>query len=228
MAATKSGNGYWLVAADGSVFTFGDAVAYNNGGPAVNKPIVAMEVTASGKGYWLVASDGSVFSFGDAHSYGGADSVPLNKPIVAMKRTRDGNGYWLVESDGRVLPFGDATEHSYGGAEDMGLTQPIVGMQPTESGDGYWLASANGNVYPFGDAATYGSTGSNTFTSPIVAIDGVPYTPLTVQSLAAVPAGADGGSPSAPPILPLALGVAAILVGAAGFRMFRGRIPIGL
>jgi len=30
MAATPSGNGYWFVAADGGIFTFGDAQFYGS------------------------------------------------------------------------------------------------------------------------------------------------------------------------------------------------------
>jgi len=71
MASTHDGGGYWLVAADGGVFSYGDAVFYGSmGGQTLNKPIVGMSVTPDGAGYWLVASDGGVFSFGDAAFYG--------------------------------------------------------------------------------------------------------------------------------------------------------------
>lgn len=66
-AVTPDGQGYWLVAADGGVFGFGDAGFFGSmGGKALAKPIVAMTSSPSGQGYWLVASDGGVFSFGDA------------------------------------------------------------------------------------------------------------------------------------------------------------------
>jgi hypothetical protein len=64
---TPSGNGYWLVASDGGIFAFGDAVFYGSTGAMhLNSPIVGMAATSSSNGYWLVASDGGVFSFGDA------------------------------------------------------------------------------------------------------------------------------------------------------------------
>ena len=67
MAVTPSTNGYWLVASDGGIFTFGDARFFGSmGGQRLNKPIVGMAATPDGGGYWLVASDGGIFSFGDA------------------------------------------------------------------------------------------------------------------------------------------------------------------
>ena len=59
MAATANGGGYWLVGADGGVFTFGDAAFYGSAGNLrLTRPVVGMAATADGKGYWLVASDG--------------------------------------------------------------------------------------------------------------------------------------------------------------------------
>jgi hypothetical protein len=125
--ASFSGKGYWLVASDGGVFSYGDAAFHGSAGALhLNKPIVGMATTADGKGYWLVASDGGVFSYGDATFYGSAGAVPLNKPIVGMATTADGRGYWLVASDGGVFSYGDATfVGSHGGSP---LNQPIVGM----------------------------------------------------------------------------------------------------
>ena len=42
MAATPDGRGYWLVASDGGVFTYGDAAFYGStGGMDLNRSIVA-------------------------------------------------------------------------------------------------------------------------------------------------------------------------------------------
>src|SRR4051812_13602930 len=71
MAARPDGNGYWLAASDGGVFTFGAARFYGSTGAIrLNQPIVGMASTRTGRGYWLVAADGGVFSFGDARFYG--------------------------------------------------------------------------------------------------------------------------------------------------------------
>ena len=59
MAATPSGNGYWIVDSDGGVFAFGDAGFYGSmGGVRLNAPVVGVAATADGHGYWLAASDG--------------------------------------------------------------------------------------------------------------------------------------------------------------------------
>ncbi len=139
LAATPDGRGYWLVASDGGVFSFGDAGF--SGSPAalrLNAPVVGMAATPDGRGYWLAARDGGVFDYGDAGFFGSAGSVALNAPVVGMAATPDGRGYWLVASDGGVFTYGDARYlGSLGGtAGPVG----VVGMAVTPDGGGYWLA----------------------------------------------------------------------------------------
>ncbi|HVM04125.1 MAG TPA: PQQ-dependent sugar dehydrogenase [Acidimicrobiales bacterium] len=167
MAATPSGNGYWLVAADGGVFAFGDAVFRGStGGTRLARPVVAMAPTPSGQGYRLVASDGGVFAFGDAVFRGSTGGLRLAAPVVGAASTPSGNGYWLVAADGGVFAFGDAVfRGSTGGTR---LAAPIVGMAATPSGGGYWLVAADGGVFAFGDAVFRGSTGALRLNRPIV------------------------------------------------------------
>jgi glucose/arabinose dehydrogenase len=173
MASTPSGAGYWLVAADGGVFTFGDArFLGSTGGTRLNQPIVAMSPTPSGGGYWLVARDGGVFTFGDAKFLGSTGALRLNQPIVAMSPTPSGAGYWLVASDGGVFTFGDA--RFLGSTGGTRLNQPIVAMSPTPSGTGYWLVARDGGVFTFGDARFLGSTGGTRLNQPIVAMSPTP------------------------------------------------------
>ena len=92
MATTLAGDqpsggvgGYWINAADGGVFSFGNAQFYGStGGMRLNQPVVAMASTHDAAGYWEVASDGGVFSFGDATFHGSTGSIRLNKPMVGM------------------------------------------------------------------------------------------------------------------------------------------------
>ena len=172
MASTPTGTGYWLVASDGGVFSFGDAQYYGStGGTVLNKPIVGMASTPTG-GYWLVASDGGVFSFGRAHYYGSTGGTVLNKPIVGMASTPTGKGYWLVASDGGVFSLGDA--QYYGSTGGTALNKPIVGMASTPTGGGYWLVASDGGVFSFGDAHYYGSTGGTALNKPIVGMASTP------------------------------------------------------
>ena len=108
MAATPDGGGYWLVASDGGVFSFGDAAFHGSTGNIhLNRPVVGMASSPSGNGYWLVATDGGIFSFGDATFLGSMGSHPLNRPIVGMASNHRG-GYWMVASDGGIFSFGNA------------------------------------------------------------------------------------------------------------------------
>ena len=156
LEATPTGDGVWVVAGDGGIFTFGDAAFHGSTGDLVlNKPIVGMAATTTGRGYWLVASDGGIFTFGDATFLGSTGDTVLNKPIVGMAATSTGKGYWLVASDGGIFTFGDAAFH--GSTGDIRLNQPITAMGRTPKGDGYWLLASDGGVFTFGNALFHGS-----------------------------------------------------------------------
>src|SRR6516164_8036134 len=84
MAATPDGKGYWLVAADGGVFRYGDAQFHGSTGAIhLNEPIVGAAPMPTGNGYWFTASDGGLFNFGDAPFQGAAASSPIGD-VVGM------------------------------------------------------------------------------------------------------------------------------------------------
>jgi hypothetical protein len=177
IAAASGTTGYWLVASDGGIFTFGDAGYYGStGGIVLNKPIVGMAPTPDGKGYWLVASDGGIFTFGDAGYYGSTGGIVLlNKPIVGMAPTPDGKGYWLVASDGGIFTFGDAGY--YGSEPSIGLSvENIVGIAPSPTGNGYWIEGSDGRVSAFGDASPEGSMLGTALNRPIVGFASISVT----------------------------------------------------
>ena len=165
--------GYWEVASDGGIFSYGGAQFYGSTGSLhLNAPIVGMAATPDDAGYWLLASDGGIFAFGDAVFYGSTGGTHLNAPIVAMTPTPDGGGYWLVASDGGIFSFGDAA--FYGSTGSLHLDKPIVGMASTIDGHGYWLVASDGGIFAFGDAAFFGSTGGLPLQKPIVAMTSAP------------------------------------------------------
>jgi len=84
-ASSAPTRGYWFVAGDGGIFSFGDATfAGSTGNLKLNQPIVGMAPTPTGRGYWFVAADGGIFSFGDAAFYGSTGNLRLNRSIVGM------------------------------------------------------------------------------------------------------------------------------------------------
>jgi hypothetical protein len=169
MATTPDGGGYWLVAADGGVFAYGDAMFYGSAGNlTLNSPVVGMATTPDGAGYWLVAADGGVFAYGDAMFYGSTGGLALAAPVVGMAATPDGAGYWLVGADGGVFAYGDAQFH--GAASGTPLAAPIVGIAATPNGGGYWLAGADGGVFNYGDAGFHGSLAGTALAWPISGI----------------------------------------------------------
>src|ERR1700722_4521461 len=67
MTPSPSGLGYWLVAQDGGIFSFGDALFHGSTGamPTVD-PAEKIVSTHSGNGYWVVDQNGTAYPFGDA------------------------------------------------------------------------------------------------------------------------------------------------------------------
>jgi uncharacterized protein YkwD/ribosomal protein L24E len=169
MASTPTGKGSWRVAADGGVFTSGDAKYYGSAGRLhLNQPIVGMAATPNGHGYWFVAKDGGIFSFGNAHFHGSTGHRHLNQPIVGMAASHSGRGYWLIARDGGIFSFGDA--HFYGSTGGRHLNQPIVGGAATPTGRGYWFVARDGGVFSFGDARFHGSVAKLNLAKPIVSM----------------------------------------------------------
>jgi hypothetical protein len=88
MAPTPDGGGYWLVASDGGIFSYGDAQFYGSTGAIhLAQPIVAMAAMPDGDGYWFSAADGGLFNYGSAPFSGSGVGTGLGQ-VVAM--TSDG------------------------------------------------------------------------------------------------------------------------------------------
>jgi hypothetical protein len=156
MAADPSTGGYWLVAADGGIFTFATPFHGSMGGHHLNSPIVGMAADPATGGYWLVAADGGIFTF-TAPFRGSMGGQHLNSPIVGMAADPATGGYWLVAADGGIFTFTAPFHGSMGGQH---LTSPVTGMAGTSDGGGYWLVAADGGVFAFGDATYSGSEGA--------------------------------------------------------------------
>ena len=88
MAADSATGGYWLVAADGGIFSFGGAPFDGSTGSIVlNRPIVGMEANETGTGYRFVASDGGIFDFGSSGFFGSSLPSVATQPETAPTPT---------------------------------------------------------------------------------------------------------------------------------------------
>ena len=86
IAATPDGQGFYVLATDGSVHAYGDAV--QRGDAALPHPAVAMAVTADGGGYWVFDANGCTQGFGDAATFSASVcGTKLNGPILDAAAT---------------------------------------------------------------------------------------------------------------------------------------------
>jgi hypothetical protein len=171
-AYEPTGLGYWTVAANGGVFTLGDAPFKGSAGALrLASPIVGMAATRSGQGYWLLGRDGGVFTFGDAPFFGSGVGEDPASPAVGIARTgfHTSPGYLIAHADGAVFAHvaGSVTRVA---APIRGLAAPVVGIAATPSEMGWYLAARDGGVFTFGDARFAGSLGAVRLAGPIVGI----------------------------------------------------------
>jgi hypothetical protein len=170
MVPSIDDNGYFMVAADGGVFAFGDAHFAGScpgiGGCAGSA--VAVMPDASGDGYWLVTSTGNIYTFGDAPYFG----APGRGTVTSAVPTPDGLGYWVLLADGQVFAYGDATSTGSPPAGAFGGLNAATAIFSTSDGAGYWVSSALGSVYNFGDAPSDGGMAGTHLNGAIIAATG--------------------------------------------------------
>jgi hypothetical protein len=137
MAATPSGNGYWLVARDGGIFSFGDARFFGSTGAMhLNAPIVGMAAAYTGAGYWLAARDGGIFSFGNAPFQGsGVGHISSLDQVIQITGLSHALGYRMLVTP---LPFNTPLlSVGSSGAAVVALQQHLLAL-------GYWIDGATG------------------------------------------------------------------------------------
>jgi hypothetical protein len=123
MARTASGQGYWFVATDGGIFSFGDAKFYGSTGALkLNRPVVGMAAAP----YSPVTAPDFVFTLSGTREVSASASAtgdPDGDGIVFMDFTDDELCY-TIEVDGITLPPTAAHIHEApeGVAGDVFLT----------------------------------------------------------------------------------------------------------
>jgi hypothetical protein len=165
---TADGGGYFMVAADGGVFAFGDA-KFEGSCPAIggcSGTAVAVMPDASGDGYWLVTAAGNVYAFGNASSFGSPG--PQTSPVTSAVRTPDGNGYWILFANGAIANYGDAVNAGDPVNQTGGLN-PATAIFTTSDGAGYWVSTAEGDVFAYGDAPNDGNLSGIRLNGSIIA-----------------------------------------------------------
>ncbi len=175
MAVTPDGAGYWLVAADGGIFAFGDAPFFGSmGGQALEQAdcrhrgdAQRRRLLRGGLGrrhLHLPDPGGPPFQ-------GSTGSIQLNKPVVGMSLNVAGQ-YYLVASDGGIFAFPTAGGAPFfGSTGSIELAEPVVGMAAVSGG--YYLTASDGGIFAFPTAdgpPFLGSTGGKRLAQPVVAM----------------------------------------------------------
>jgi len=178
-ASTTTGAGYWLLGADGGVFSFGDAqfqgslrspdqalataedltevqgilelLRYNGEVRAVD--IVAVNESS---GYWIVLANGRSIEFGGA---GRVVQPPVELAAAAVQLVPNpaGEGMWLLAADGGI--FGLLGAPYFGSVPGLGVaSQHSIAMMPSPAGDGYGIVDATGAIVGFGRFESRGAS----------------------------------------------------------------------
>ncbi len=171
-------SGYWMLSADGRVFSFGDAAFHGHpNGILGSVPAIDLEPTPTGRGYWILDEDGRIYAYGDATNLGNTAALASPERATSLSATPSGGGYWVFTNRGRVLNFGDAGFH--GDMSGVALNGPVLDSIPTPSGNGYYMVASDGGIFSFGDARFYGSMGGTRLNAPVQSLvpdaDGVGY-----------------------------------------------------
>jgi peptidoglycan hydrolase-like protein with peptidoglycan-binding domain len=132
MAPAQNGLGYWLGAADGGVFGFGNATYQGSmGGQGLQNPVTAIVATTNGGGYWLLPTPPPP----PPPTVGLHATGPV---VLALQQQLTALGYWLGPPNGT---FGNTTQQAVWALQKAaGIPRSGVSDPPT------WAALASGVV----------------------------------------------------------------------------------
>jgi N-acetylmuramoyl-L-alanine amidase len=109
MAATPDGGGYWLVASDGGIFSFGDAPFGGSATGQLQRVAVGM-AAGGGPGYRVISADGGVYGYGGALDFGRAYVPPMAGQVVSIDPGHDGGNAAAAAFIGQPIDGGNFTE----------------------------------------------------------------------------------------------------------------------
>ena len=126
MAADRKTGGYWLVASDGGIFTFGAPFLGSAGARRLHAPIVGMAANPSGRGYRLAGADGAVVRIRTRAVVRIAGRSPGSRAHRRDRGDRRRTRLLGGAANGAVYTFGNAG--FFGAASGRRLNAPIVGI----------------------------------------------------------------------------------------------------
>ena len=165
MAPTPDGKGYWLVASDGGIFTFGDAGFFGSTGqPRAQQ--ARRRHGAHPRRQRLLAG-----GLRRRH-------LQLRRHHVlrltrgrrrrarrwsAWPRRRVDAGYWMLEANGTVQGLRGARNAASAAPlrpASASAKSPMTAIIPSADGQGYSLVDSSGQAFTFGDAPYFGDVAS--------------------------------------------------------------------
>ena len=167
-AAMPDGGGYWEVASDGGIFSFGDAAFHGSmGGTPLNaahRGHGGQCPTAAATGRWRPTAGSS------------PSAMPRSTAPWAARRSTRPSWAWrqcpTAAATGRWRPTAgsspSATPRSTAPWAARRSTSPSWAWRPSADGGGYWEVASDGGIFGFGDAAFHGSMGGTPLNEPIV------------------------------------------------------------
>jgi len=182
-ATVAFNSGYWTVAGDGGVFSFGPNFRQSETQPAGVRHHLDRRrqvLLVRGPGRWGLHLRGRCLPRLSARPRDPCDH------IVGMAADTATGGYWLVGSDGGVYALNAPCDGSVPGLGQH-LTN-VVGIAATADGGGYYLVSSTGAVYAFGDAKYQG--GPTPFPASTLSSSGSASTPPPAATGRPAPMGA--------------------------------------
>lgn len=174
IAITPSGEGYWVLNTNGTVWCYGDATDFG-ANVATSDPVLCASLTShpTEYGFWILRNDGKVFNFGATTHFGSYPTIKVFNGLnptdgifqncsergMCIRSNSDGTGYWILTSNGGVGNFGKAKgfgapERIYHG--DNIFLQSFWELLPAPDDRGYLLVHASGKISAFGDVKNFG------------------------------------------------------------------------
>lgn len=157
ISATHTGQGYYVIYGDGTIYAFGDAAYGMDRWPGGGlKTRTDLPETATRN--WIIASQTPPQNYYYMHG-GSVQAHP------------SAHGFWAVTSSGEVFAYGAAK--NYGGLVNrtynagmasqfhMSKTEYTRSIRCTKTGKGYWITFPTGNIASFGDAVGQGPVNVN-------------------------------------------------------------------